>query len=152
MNFSDVDSRFGEITGLKLFKDKLVFWQENATGVLAVNERVILQDANDTQVTLGTGQVLDRYDYISTVYGMKKDQSTACISNDALYWWDGNNRELLQYAEKYSVVPLSQVKNIRNYINNSAENDHPHVYYNNKYKEVVFQCVNNEAVAYSELL
>jgi hypothetical protein len=130
----------------------LIFWQENAAGVLAVNERVILQDSNDTQVTLGTGSVLDRYDYISTVYGMKPGQHASCVSNDALYWWDGNNKEILQYVEKYSVTPLAQVKNIRNYINSCIENDHPHIYYDRKYKEIVCQCVNNEAVAYNELL
>jgi hypothetical protein len=54
---------------MKLFKDRLIFWQENATGMLAVNERVVLNDQNDAQVVLGTGGVLERYDYFTTIYG-----------------------------------------------------------------------------------
>ena len=158
MNFLEVDSSFGQITDLKLFKDRLIFWQEHATGILAVNERVILQDANNTQVVLGTGSVLDRYDYISTTHGMKPEQHSSCVSDDYLYWWDGYNKEILQYAEKYSATPLSQVKNIRNYINQNEESNKPHIYYNRKYKEVGCQCLKNgnnsngEVIAYNELL
>ena len=152
MNFLDTDYRFGDITELKLFRDRLMFWQEHAFGILAVNERVVLNDTNDTQVVLGTGSVLDRYDYVSTVYGMKLGQHTACVSNDALYWWDSYNKEILQYVDKSSLTPLTQAKNIRNYINSNSENTHPHIYYNSKYKEVVCSCVNNQSVAYNELL
>jgi hypothetical protein len=44
IDYLDVDSRYGEITGLKLFKDKLIFLQENGAGVLSVNDRIILKD------------------------------------------------------------------------------------------------------------
>jgi hypothetical protein len=71
MNFIDVDSRFGEITNMRLFKDRLLYWQDNATGVLSVNERTIVNDMDDNKIILGTGDVLQRYDYISTLYGMK---------------------------------------------------------------------------------
>jgi hypothetical protein len=70
LNFLDVDSRYGQITGLRLFKNSLVYWQKNATGILSVNERTILQDANDTNIILGNGDVLQRFDYITTKYGM----------------------------------------------------------------------------------
>ena len=149
-NYIDVDSRYGEITDLKLFKDKLIFWQENATGILAVNERVVLNDQNDTQVVLGTGGVLERYDYFTTIYGQKKNQHARAISNDALYWWDSNNKEILGYQQKYDVVPLSTSKNVKNYINKYEESLIPFVGYDNKYKEVLFNVVNNESLVYNE--
>ena len=149
-NYIDVDSRYGEITDLKLFKDKLIFWQENATGLLAVNERVVLNDQNDTQVVLGTGGVLERYDYFTTVYGQKKNQHVRAQSNDSLYWWDENNKEILLYQNKYEVIPLSTVKGITNYINNNNASTIPFATYDNKYKEVLFNVVNNEAVVYNE--
>ena len=149
-NYIDVDSRYGEITDLKLFKDKLIFWQENATGLLAVNERVVLNDQNDTQVVLGTGGVLERYDYFTTVYGQKKNQHVRAQSNDSLYWWDENNKEILLYQNKYEVIPLSTVKGITNYINNNNASTIPFATYDNKYKEVLLNVVNNEAVVYNE--
>lgn len=158
LNFLDVDSRYGDITELKLFKDKLIFWQDNATGILAVNERVILQDAQATQVVLGTGAVLDRYDYISTIFGMKPNQNVAASSNEALYWWDGYRKEILQYVDKYSINTLSTAKYIKNYLNQSTECDRPYVMYDDKYKEVIFGCIYNynnpylrpESIVYNE--
>jgi len=98
MNFLDVDSRYGKITDMKLFKDRLLFWQEHAVGLLSVNERIIINDMNDAQLQLGTGGVLERYDYISTLYGMKEHQHARANGDAALYWWDGNNKEILQYG------------------------------------------------------
>jgi predicted transposase/invertase (TIGR01784 family) len=79
LNYKDVDSRFGQITNMRLFKDHLLFWQEHATGILSVNERTMLNDTNGNEIIVGTGDVLSRYDYISTVYGMKPQQYEAEI-------------------------------------------------------------------------
>jgi len=68
-DFIDVDTQYGPITALQTFKNKLIFWQEEATGVLSVNERSIVQDINKTNIVLGTGGILDRYDYFTTVFG-----------------------------------------------------------------------------------
>lgn len=150
-NYIDVDSRFGEITDLKLFKDKLIFWQENATGILAVNERVVLNDQNDTQVVLGTGGVLERYDYFSTVYGQKKNQHARTMSNDSLYWWDGNNKEIMLYQQKYDAIPLSTQKSIKNYINSYEECETPFLSYDNKYKEVIANVIDSDkSIIYNE--
>lgn len=149
-NYIDVDTRYGEITDLKLFKDRLVFWQENATGILAVNERVVLNDQNDTQVVLGTGGVLERYDYISTVYGQKKNQHARVVTNDNLYWWDGNNKEILVHQQKFDSTPISTIKNVKNYINERDESETPFITYDNKYKEVLFNVVDNKSLVYNE--
>lgn len=149
-NFLDVDSRFGEITDLKLFKDKLVFWQDHAAGLLSVNERIILNDANDTQVVLGTGGVLERYDYFTTIYGQKPYQHARAISNDSLYWWDGYNKAILQYQNKFEVTPLSTIKTITNYINSGEETNIPELTYDPKFKEVICSVINNNSVVYNE--
>lgn len=149
-NFIDVDSRHGEITGMKLFKDKLIFWQERATGLAAVNERIVLKDSSENQVTLGTGGVLERTDYITTKYGMKKQQYAYETSDTGLYWWDGNKNEIVLYNDGYKVTPLSTVKTVQNYINNGEESAHPTIIYDSKYKELLCNVVNNEVLSYSE--
>jgi hypothetical protein len=58
INYLDVDTRYGSITGLRLFKNKLIYWQESATGVLSVNERQLVQNVDDTTLMLGTGDTL----------------------------------------------------------------------------------------------
>ena len=88
LNFIDVDSRYGEITDLKLFKDKLIYWQKHAIGVLSVNERMLVTTEDDNKLALGYGGILDRYDYISTIYGMNNNERCCIDSDSTLYWWD----------------------------------------------------------------
>lgn len=149
-DYIDVDSRFGQITDLRLFKDKLLYWQNNAVGIVSSNERTVLNDLDDNQIVLGTGGVLQRYDYISTLYGMKPDQFAETQSNTNLYWWDGYNKEILVYSGEMSTVPLGTVKSIRNYLNSHDENNKPYLFYDTKYKEVVNSVVNDESVVYNE--
>ena len=117
IDYLDVDSRYGQITGLKLFKDKLIFLQENGAGVLSVNDRIILKDQESANIIVGNGGVLDRYDYFTTIYGMKPDQHVIEASNDALYWWDGYRKEIIGYTDGYNVNLLQRIKNVSNYIN-----------------------------------
>lgn len=146
MNFIDVDSRFGEITNMRLFKDKLLYWQKNATGILSANERTMFNDVDSNQVILGTGAVLQRFDYISTQYGMKKNQYEAEIqSNYTQYWWDGIRKEILGYSTGMQLIPLTATKNLRNYVNKYDEQDKPTLVYNPKYNEILASVVEDKA-------
>lgn len=150
-DFLDVDSRYKQLTDMRLFKNNLLFWQEDAFGVLSVNERVILNDIDDNNIVLGTGDVLQRFDYMTTIYGMRPYQYEAEVqSNVAQYWWDENRKEILYYPGGNSVTPLTKVKGLRNYINDNDPNDHPALIYNNKYDEVIFSVENNESLVYNE--
>jgi hypothetical protein len=148
MNFLDVDSRFGEITYMKLFKDRLLYWQDKAFGIVSSNERTALTDTNNNQIILGNGGILQRFDYISTAYGMKPNQFVTTQSNHNLYFWDGHEKEILAYGE--SLAPLTTIKGLRNYINQHEETAHPCMFYDNKNKEMVASVVGNTSIAYSE--
>lgn len=154
-DFIDVDTRYGQITDLNLFKDTLVFWQDKAAGVLAVNERTMLQDVNDTNIILGNGDVLQRYDYLTTQYGMKPAQKARTQSNNALYWWDGYNKEILQYPGGHEVLPLKKVKTVSKYVNSIKERKAPALSYDNKYAEVLM-CIDaedsNKTLVYNEYI
>lgn len=151
VDFTDVDSRYGEITGLKLFKDKLMFLQEQAAGVLSVNDRVIVKDESSANIIVGSGGVLERFDYITTLYGMKPNQKAVETSNDALYWWDGHHREILQYVDGYNVNLLQHTKNVANYISEANnQSNRPTIIYDPKNKEVLFNVVSNDALVYNE--
>ena len=150
IDYLDVDSRYGQITGLKLFKDKLIFLQENGAGVLSVNDRIILKDQESANIIVGNGGVLDRYDYFTTIYGMKPDQHVVEATNDALYWWDGHRREILGYTDGYNIALLQRIKNVQNYINNGTESDTPSIICDANNKEVLFNVVNDESLVYNE--
>lgn len=154
-NCMDVDTRYGKITNMRLFKDKLMFWQEHGTGVLSVNERTILNDDESHNIIVGTGDVLSRYDYISTVYGMKPNQYNAEVqSNYTQYWWDGYNKELLAYTGGMELIPLTKTKGCTNYINSREESSDPMLAYDSKYDEILAQVVKTadagETLVYNE--
>lgn len=69
---------------MKLFKNNLVFWQTDAFGTVAVNERSIITDNNPGALTLGTGGILDRYDYFTTMNGESPNQLEQILNQIAL--------------------------------------------------------------------
>lgn len=150
-NYIDVDTRFGQITNIRLFKDKLLFWQEHAVGILSVNERTVLNDLENNDIIVGTGGTLQRYDYISTVYGMKFQQYEAEVqSNTTQYWWDGYNKEILAYGGGMELVPMTKIKGVTNYINQRDETSHPSLSYDTKYDEVLAHVVGDDTLVYNE--
>ena len=156
LNFSikntlDVDSRFGEITNLRLFKDSLIFWQKTAVGIASVNERTIIQDIDSTDILLGTGGILERFDYFTTVYGMNRNDSADTQSNTSLYWWDDNKKEILCYSGGREIIPMVSLKNIKYYVESKNNREsQPLLIYNNKHNEILIGIVDNNFIVYNE--
>nr|DAX21879.1 MAG TPA: cytidylyltransferase-like protein [Caudoviricetes sp.] len=49
----------------------------------------MIQDNNVGQLVLGTGGVLDRYDYLSTLNGTKVINDRSIVnSGNSIYWYD----------------------------------------------------------------
>ena len=144
-NYIDVDSRYGEITELRVFNNSLVFFQNQATGILSVNERSAITDNSNMPLVLGTGGVLSRYDYFTTKNGMRPDQFADDVSSQALYWVDSDRNEICAYngGQNYSV--LSKEKLVQNYMNQNTNNNHkPVVVFDKQYNEVLFNIYDNE--------
>jgi len=95
-NFLEVDSKFGDITVLEAIDNKLYYWQEYAFGTVAVNERSLIQDESGGQLTLGTGGVLERYDYLSTEVGCNF-KFAVTKSENALFWYAANKNRIYMY-------------------------------------------------------
>lgn len=143
-NFLDVDTRKGPITGLRTFHNHLVFWQKDATGLFSVNERTAITDDSNMPLLLGTGGVLARYDYINTFNGMHENEFADAQSDSTLYWWDHDRADICGYAGGESMVVLSKVKNIQNFLNKQKNNgklidtkDTPMLTFDKKYNELI---------------
>lgn len=151
-NYIDLDPAYGKLTGLKTFNNSLVFFQEKAFGLLQVNERTTITDNNSHQLLLGSGGVLDRYDYISTNNGMCDDMFAYATTPMALYWIDADRSELCQYfgQSKYDVI--SKSKNINSYMKEVFSKDYhkQKIVYDNKYNEVLFGVSIGTSISFSE--
>ena len=151
-NFIDVDQEYGPITDICTFKNVLTFCQEKSFGVLSVNDRSVATDNSGQNIVLGTGGVLDRYDYYSNTYGMHKQQFCAVCTTGGLYWFDSHNNVICLF-DGQSVVQLSKQCKVQNILNKYKKNDNFKVFYNNRYNEVVFNVLSDDMqIVYNEML
>lgn len=137
-NYLDVDNQYGKITNLKSFNGKLLFWQDSSVGIASVNERSLIQDNNISSLTLGTGGILVRYDYYTTLNGsyIVNDKSI-CNSASTLYWYDTDKHEIC--AINNTVIELSKNKGVKSWCNKLLGRTDTIGWYDWKYNEVLFQ-------------
>ena len=149
-DYLDVDNQYGSITNMLAFKDRLFFWQKNSFGIASVNERSLISDNNTTQLTLGTGGILARYDYITNVNGddIINDRSIS-NSDSAIYWYDTNKEELL-LSDGNKAQCLSKAKYVQSYLSGKNKTCKYSIY-DRKNNEVVFQ-FDGEQLVFNEFI
>lgn len=151
-NFIDVDQQYGPITNISTFKNILTFFQEQSFGVLSVNDRSVATDNSGQNIVLGTGGVLDRYDYYSNTYGMHKQQFCAVCTTGGMYWFDSHNNVICLF-DGHGVVQLSKQGKVQNILNKYKKENNFKVFYNNRYNEVVFNVLSDDMqIVYNEML
>lgn len=111
-NQLDVDTSYGALTKLLTFNDKLFFVQNSAVGVISVAEREVVTTNSGSATTIGTGGVMERYDYISTVSGSSSIDSIVS-STKTIYYIDDNNKKLCRIGN--GVEYLSDLKGLKSY-------------------------------------
>ena len=143
----EVDSKHGEITALTTLNDKLLFWQEHAFGVLSVNERSLISDTSTAPLVLGTGGVLDRYDYVSDSIGTSEKRSII-TGQSGVYWFDVTDKSIYKFAS--SLDNLTKSRMIQSWVAENHLNSHiVHSIYDNKYNEVLFTFYDNLNTSYT---
>ena len=146
-NYLDVDNSFGSINNMTVFKNRLFFWQTDAFGTVASNERSLISDNNPGALTLGTGDILERYEYYTTLNGEKENQLRANTQSDgAIYWYDAKRNELCSFNGNLNSV--SKLRGVQSYLNNNSESilKDPIAAYDKKYNEALFTLVDNTLV------
>lgn len=160
-NYLDVDTRYGAITELRTFHNNLLFWQEQASGLLSVNERVQITTGSNMPLMLGTGDVLSRYDYFNSKNGMKENEFADAQSDSMLIWWDHNKHELCAYGgEGTGISILSKAKSVQNFLNKQYDEnkllDEPMLSYDKRFNEFLINITNGTdkeagSLVYSEM-
>lgn len=151
-DYLDIDNQYGIITNLRVFNNKLYYWQNDAFGIASVNERSLVQDNNIGQLTLGTGGILARYDYITTDNGNSVNNDKSIVKSDStIYWFDFNKNEIVAFGN--NVHSLSKVKSVQSYLNEMPNNKKKNVvsYYDKKYNEVGFK-IYDKTLIFNEQL
>ena len=151
-NYIDVDSRYGPITKLKTFNNNLFFWQSDAFGTLAVNPRSLITDNNMGLLTLGSGGILERYDYIANKNGLKEGHMKSVVASDTtLYWYDWYRNEICGFSGNMESV--AKVKGVQTWLHDTKVDfrEDPRSVYDKKYNEVLFS-LDDKCLLFNEQL
>lgn len=153
-----LDGKHGSINSLHSFKDEIYTLQDRAIAQISINPRVQVQGSDGIAIQLGTGSVLDRYTYLSTMSGTLNKWSVVNSPN-AFYYYDALNKTLNLVTNE-----LSDVKGMHSYfIKNTTsdlEVDNPLIgkgvvstydYLNNDLLFTFLQDNNNFTISYNEL-
>lgn len=149
-NYLDVDNQWGKITNLKAFKARLFFWQDTALGIASVNERSLITDNNIGSLTLGTGGILTRADYMTTSNGSSIINDYSITNSDgSIYWYDFDKNEIC--SADNGVHALSKEKGVQTFLNEmyTKKRDDVYSFYDKKYNEVQLKFYNKSLI-YSE--
>lgn len=151
-NYLDVDSAYGQITNLKVFKNKLYFFQASAVGIASVNDRSLIQDNNVGALTLGTGGILTRFDYLITLNGDSIVNDKSIVNSETtLYWYDFDKNVLCALNNGFN--ELSKVKQVQTYLNRLpvSARTNPVSFYDKKYNEVWFRIYDRSLIFNEQL-
>jgi uncharacterized protein (TIGR02145 family) len=151
-NYIEVDGQYGELIRLVNFNNRFFAFQNKGISLVSINERSLIQDNNRLQLTLGTGEVLDRYDYITTSSGIYK-LNDLITSFTSIYYLDRENKTIYSLTSEGD-VPISEIKGIRSLLKSYDTINHVAIGFDPEYKEIIF-CIYkdsnlNNTVIYNE--
>jgi len=166
--YLDVESAYGPLNNLIVFKDKLYYFQDRAFGQLQVNEQKLIQPADETaaNLVLGSSGILERYDYISTKTGTKH-QFGMSVSDNSMIWFDTLARKMYRYTTPTTsgggLEPLSDIKGLNAFLYNRLSGtiqtkDNPYIYegihctYDFRHNEFYMTFLNKETEFYLTLV
>lgn len=152
-NYLDVDSQYGQVTNIRIFKDKLYYFQDSAVGIASVNERSLITDNNPGLLTLGTGGILVRYDYLLTQNGDSIVNDKSITNSDTTIYWHDFDKNVLCALNQNGFSELSKVKKVQTYLNRLPDNarKNPVSFFDKKFNEVWFK-IYDRCLIYNENL
>lgn len=165
-NYLDLDSKYGKLFSLIERSNDFMFFQQDAFGKVSVQDRSVIQDNTGATLVLGTGGVLDRFDYISNNIGCRHKFSIQNGLEGTIIYDAGSKTFYLTNGD--SAKPLT---GLSGYFNNNLQgditvNDNPflkkgiHCIYDYKYKQFYITAFNETltgsntsfTVSYSDVL
>jgi hypothetical protein len=118
-NNLDLDNQFGSLHKLYNHNNKLIYFQNKGFGVIPVEDREVIFTNTETSVSIGTGEVLKRYDYISTNAGTSMPNSIVGTESN-LYFVDNNLKKIVQWNSNEGVEYISDTKGLHSYMANAT--------------------------------
>lgn len=113
----DLDGKYGPISSIITFKDKMYAFQDEAISVIAVNPRVQVQGSDGLSLELGKGNVLYDYQYLTTSSGSVNKWGIV-KGKRGVYYYDLLNKGIGRVPDSTSIL-LSDQKGFHSWFNNN---------------------------------
>ena len=145
-NFLLLEGKFGAGTSLTEFNNELYFFQEAGVGKLSINPRVTQVGEDGVTTVLGTGEILERFTYLSTEIG-NPFNSDIVKSVQAIYWIDPLKKKVYRLGSQLETI--SDTKSMHSFFSNVLTNDSKLIgIYDNK-QNAVFLTIRDKRYEYS---
>ena len=115
LSYRDLDPTYGPINRLINLKDELVSIQDDAIGVFLINTREMTTSESGSLVTLGTGEGVQDFNYITTKNG-GIHQYAAVVSDGIGYILDAKRKALI-ILKGVKSTDLSKALGLNDYLN-----------------------------------
>jgi len=158
-NYADLDGNKGPISKLINFKDTLYYLQSNGFGRLSVSPVSTVVDTSGTSIVLGTGDVIQDFQYLSNIAG-NTDSRSIVASERGIYWADHNSKKLYSFNAN-GVQSISDSYGMKTWAFNTFNNETFDAYGHSKLQissgvdpvndEVLFS-VGERTLVFNELL
>jgi hypothetical protein len=119
-NYNDANENYGEINRIVNFQDKVFAFQNNAVSLISINPRVTQQSQDGVNIILGSGSIIDKFNYLTTDIGCQ-DNSDIVKSLSGMYWLDKNKKKI--YTFNGQLESVTDLKNMYTYLKNNIYED-----------------------------
>lgn len=116
----NLDGKFGPVTNLLFLNDEVYTLQDRAFSKLSINPRVQVQGNDGISIELGSGTVLQDYQYISTNVGCKNKHGSI-VTPYGIYFYDSNNKRINQFSGQ--LTPISETAGLHSFLYNKDLKD-----------------------------
>lgn len=118
-DYKDLDPQYGPINRIMNFKDTLYAFQDNAVGAYLINTRELLSGEQGAALSIGTGQGISDYQYVSTEYGCIH-QYAVTKTDSGVYFLDARRQKFFLLGE--GLTDLSEVLGMNDFLRSNIPN------------------------------
>lgn len=123
LDFKDLNLTYGEIVHMEILNGDLYTWQIRAFARQFFNTTGLINDANATEITVGSAEVMSRDNLILSEYGTSNKWSVikgrGTTGRDTAYWFNWEYRKFMRFAGDGS-TPVSDIRGMRSFFANNA--------------------------------
>lgn len=147
-DYMDLDSKAGNLIKFMEISQGLVAFQQMGIAIIPVEERALINDASGSQLVAGKSGVLERYDYITNLYGITSGKHVTKSAN-GIYFLDANKKVIGRISDKLEIISTSL--GVQKFLNTQQFSPNQAIVVDLVSKEVLFPVSNGSLLLFEDM-